>query len=233
MTDLLATPGELRAMPGMPDLPDATAWLLLEVATAVVRAATGQWLTFVEGDELEIGLDAQAASEWLHLPEQPVTAVRSVTVDGVRLNAWEYRVQKARARLWRPCGWLGCAHGGRPGLQRRYATQPSIVVVTYDHGYKPGDPRLALAKGAALALAASTVRNARDVQSESIGDYSVAYAQIENELAATPTLEAALKRRYARTRFASIRTTRSEPPSYLDPDPWCHGDADEELDGRL
>lgn len=89
----------------------------LEIASAVVRNAAGTPISEVTST---VTLDGYHNEPWLRLPGSPVTAVESVTVDGVEVDDWRH----AGERVWR---WQGWASGGWPG-------RPSTVSVTYTHG---------------------------------------------------------------------------------------------------
>lgn len=198
MSDLLATPAELLAMPGLQQTPRPTARLLLEIATAVVQAATGQRLVAVCDDTLVLDLDDDAHTKELLLPEQPVTGITAVWINEAPVS--DYTVRYARGALWRACGWRAQVQNWR--------CEPVTVTVTYDHGYPRRHHGLQLARSACLMLAASVATGTSGITSESIGDYSVTYQAMTERLDSAPLLQKALRRRYARTRFASLRLTR-------------------------
>jgi hypothetical protein len=131
---------------------------LLAGATTRIRAITDQWITQVVDD---VWTTDAPLSRVLWLPQRPVTAVTSVKVDGVVITDWRLR----GARLIRPCAWsTGCD------------TTPPEVEVTYTHGIPVGDERLDLAKDACIAFAAAARTNPDGLKSESIDDYSRAFA---------------------------------------------------------
>lgn len=132
----LATPTELRTLLDLDTaaLPDATASLLLELATGEVQAAAGQQLVEVVDDQITI---MGTPGWWMDLPERPVTAVSTVTLDGESIADYK----RFGARLWRAKGWASAAY------------EPGEVTVTYTHGYATGDDRLALARKLTLSLA--------------------------------------------------------------------------------
>ncbi len=188
MADQLATPGDL-ADALQATLTAATADLWLECATAVVQeAAEGQRILEVADDEIEImGL----AGSWLDLPQIPVTAVASVTMDGTALTAGDpgdatttYR--RHGNRLWRTDGW------------QTYVGEPSLITVVCTHGYPAGHQRLQLARSAVLVLARGVYDNPSGVVSEKIDDYAVVYGAMQAVMEASPYLHAALKRQYGR-----------------------------------
>lgn len=88
---------------------------MLEAATDAIRDAAGSAISRVistvtlEGDQ----------GKRLHLPAGPVHAVSAVSIDGVAVTDWRL----VSGSLWRSHGWAGC--------------EPSLVEVTYDHGYDP------------------------------------------------------------------------------------------------
>ncbi|SFO59772.1 hypothetical protein [Amycolatopsis rubida] len=191
MTDMLATAADLRALLDEDDtsLPDAKAELLLQLATGAVQTAAGQQLVFVADDTVQLLGDTDA---WFTLPQRPVTAVASVTVDGG--TATDYK--RFGDRLWRRCGWAV------------RACEPSVVEVTYSHGYADGDGHLTLARSAVLALAAQMFTNPVGAVGMSIDDYRLQFTQTsQSDLAGLVpgNLRKALRRTYgARARLVKI-----------------------------
>ena len=107
MADMLATAADLRALLDEDDtsLPDPKAELLLQLATGAVQAAAGQQLVASTGDTVQLMGDTDA---WFTLPQRPVTAVASVTVDGATVTDYK----RFGDRLGRRCT-AGRAGGGR------------------------------------------------------------------------------------------------------------------------
>jgi hypothetical protein len=91
----------------------ATASFLLDIATDLIRDYTGQTITAVAGDSVTVW---PFMNRIILLPEQPVTAVTSVTDDGTLADADDYE--------WTSWGTLSSL----------YWTGKSVMVV-YDHGY--------------------------------------------------------------------------------------------------
>lgn len=137
---------------------------LLESATSLIQAAARQVLEQVTGDTVTLDGNGQRI---LTLPQIPVTAVSSVTVDGETLTFdTHYR--------WSPNGLLYRTWDGFWG--RQFAAWGDLlqsIVVVYSHGYAaiPDDLRTVCVEVAARAW--STPAGA--VRSESIGSYSVTY----------------------------------------------------------
>jgi hypothetical protein len=182
MADMFVTTAALATLVGTVDTAKATT--VIEAATAVVQAATGQDLLFLADDAAE--LEGDIAADF-HLPQRPVTAVASVALDGEEL-AEDTDYTRSGAKLYRECGWQPCH------------PRPSKVAVVYSHGYADDDQRLQLAKSAVLMLAAAAYQNPGGaVESEKVGDYSVAYAVAEAKLEASPYLKTALRRKYGRS----------------------------------
>jgi len=194
MADQLATLQDLADALQIPlaDLPTGTGTLLLEVGTAVVQEAAGnQRIVQVVDDPFEL---LGTTDSWLDLPQIPVTAVSSVTLDGTALTVGieSTNYKRRGSRLWRTDGW------------QTYVGQPSDVAGVYTHGYAAGSQDLQLARGAVLSLAKGQFTNASGVQSESIDDYNVTYQAMSASLEASPYLKAALRRKYGR-RGALVR----------------------------
>lgn len=149
----------------------ASAVLLLDLASAAVRAYTGQTISAVPGDSVTLDVPYGYQSR-LFLPELPVTAVTSVTVAGTLYTpVTDYHVDLAT--------------GSIRFLTRTWWSYypPTTAVVVYSHGYAAGTSGLAVAQGATLALATGALQSAgADVKSESIGNYSVTYDLVSSVL---------------------------------------------------
>lgn len=123
--------------------------LILSLATAAIQRHTGQTLAAVAADSITI---PGRLGKFLRLPERPVTAVTSVTLDGVTITDFDLLPQSV---LYRGSGW---------GDAR------VIIGVTYDHGFATIPDDL---KGVALDIAARVVNNPTSSVQESFGSYSV------------------------------------------------------------
>lgn len=134
--------------------------LLLAGATARIRALTGQWISEVVDDVFTT--DAPL-SQVLLLPERPVTAVSSVTVDGVAVTDWTLR----GSRLRRPHPWAPHHHH-----LHHHVCPVAEVVVTYTHGYSPDSEGLDLARDACMALAGWARGNTAGLKQRTIDDYT-------------------------------------------------------------
>lgn len=192
MADQLATSADLALMPGVdPDLPPATATLLIECATAVVQAVCGgQRIVQVVDDQVTIDLDGYDDGLYLMLPQRPVQSVSAVLVGSSPVT--DYTAELRRGRLWRASGW-------RSTLLGYPLSQPSGVTVTYTHGYPAGDQRLQLARSAVLSLAAGPASGATPgVAREQIDDYSVQYEAMAARLEASEFLAGRLRAQYGR-----------------------------------
>lgn len=189
MADQLITAQELADALQVPlaSIPTAASTILITAATAVVQEAAGnQRLIQVVNDPFSIiGL----SDSWLNLPQLPVTAVASVTLDGTALTsgALDPNNYKLRGnRLWRTNGW------------QTYWGQPSDVAGLYTHGYVTGAQNLELARNAVFSLAKSAYPNPGGVASESIDDYNVTFNAMSAQMEASPYTKAALRRKYGR-----------------------------------
>jgi hypothetical protein len=189
MADQLITAQELADALQVPlaSIPTATSTILITAATAVVQEAAGnQRLIQVVNDPFAIiGL----TDSWLDLPQLPVTAVSSVTLDGVALTAGTLNstYYKLRGnRLWRTDGW------------QTYYGQPSDVAGLYTHGYATGAQGLELARNSVFSLAKSAFPNPGGVASESIDDYNVTYNAMSAQMEASPYTKRALRKKYGR-----------------------------------
>lgn len=184
MADMLCEPEDLASLLEQ-DLDAYKATMLVECATAVVQATCGQppqRLVAVAADEVElVGL----AGAWLDLPQRPVTAVTAVEVDGEALTAdTDFKV--VGSRLWRSAGWISTWG------------EPTLVAVTYDHGYAGGHQSLQLARAATLSLIKGVYGNPDGAVRVAIDDYSAAYEAMSAQMDASPFLVARLRSQYGR-----------------------------------
>lgn len=189
MADMLATPTDLAALlkRSFDGFDTASAILALEACTAVVQAAAGGQRIVQVADEAATVVGT--TDSYLRLPQWPVTAVSSVTLDGAALTAGApgsgsatYRL--VGDRLWRGCGW------------QTYCGEPSTVGFVYTHGYAAGRQELQLGRGTVLSLSRGLFENPSGVVREQIDDYAVAYAEAEAALDARPSLKALIRKQY-------------------------------------
>ncbi|WP_326565081.1 hypothetical protein VSH64_24885 [Amycolatopsis rhabdoformis] len=191
MADTLATAADLRALLDEDEtsLTDDKAAVLLQLATGAVQAAAGQDLLAVVDDTAQLLGDTDV---WLTLPQRPVTAVSSVSIDGRPVTDFK----RFGDRLWRRCGWATC-----PG-------EPSVVDVVNSHGYEDWDSKLGLARSAVLSVAARMFANPVGVTGQSIDDFSQQFSQSTNsDLSGLipENLRKSLRRAYgARARFVKL-----------------------------
>jgi hypothetical protein len=119
-----ASPTDLRHFLGMnaEGLDMGRAKRLLSQATRLIKAHCHQQIERVAGDVLTLTGRGEVT---LLLPEIPVVSVASITEDGVAVTAAEYDLDLGNGILRRLSStW------GRAG-------DPSVIVVTYTHGYQP------------------------------------------------------------------------------------------------
>lgn len=197
MADQLATPEDLASLLERDDIDRAKATLLIETATAVVQAVTGQRIVEVADDTITLDLDELDNGPYLALPERPVTAVAAVLVGSTPVT--DYTVELRRGRLWRPYGWRSYSRG--------WYGQPSGVTVTYTHGYPADDQRLQLARSAVLSLIKGAYGNSIGASQVQIDDFIAQYGVMAAQMDASPFLQAALRRRYSRPPGAAILTS--------------------------
>jgi hypothetical protein len=128
---------------------------LLELASGLVRGECGQTLSAVTADTVTLPGTWEAD---LLLPEFPVTAVASVTIDSQPVDPADY--------AWNSYGTLyrACSTWGGPD---------AAVTVVYDHGYTAvPDDIVAVVCG----VVNGQLTNPAGVRSESIGQRSVTFA---------------------------------------------------------
>lgn len=213
MADQLATPADLASLLQQ-DVDTATATVLIEAATSVVQEACGgQRIVQVVDDQVAI---EGITDSWLTLPQLPVTAVSSVVLDGVTLSTSANDYKVVGAKLWRRLGWQTnwgwpidwpypvWGINGTPFNWQGMLSEPSVVVVTYTHGYAPGAQQLQLARTAVLSLAATGYSNPSGASSESIDDYRVSFDAAIARMQLGEHMRALLAKKYGR-RAALVR----------------------------
>ena len=143
------------------------------------------------------------ADEVLWLPKYPVTAVTSVTIDGVALVAGDYTVGTL-GNLRRLSSSISDPQlSGTPGL---WPDAGTAIVVTYDYGISSSacPPELS---AVVTELVAGRVANPEQLTQESMGDRSHSYAA-PAAAGAGDSLSAGQRNRlrhWRRFRFASAR----------------------------
>lgn len=142
-----ATPTELQTHLGLAAITTARAQTFLDQATEKIRTHCGQVLSLVNDES--ITLDGNGSGV-IWVPELPIVAIDSVTVDGLAVAASKYRVYARRGMLKR-------TDGGTWGT----TAVTSTVVIVYDHGHATIPDDL---KGICLAAAgrAYTFRDPSD-----------------------------------------------------------------------
>lgn len=171
---------------------DDGAILAVSMACETVRSLTEQDFTPTTGATAV--LDG-TGSDVLLLPQVPVTAAGTVSVDGTTLAATDYSVT-SDGKLFRTDGtatWPG--NGGYPSAPVAYWPQGRRnITVTYDYGYAgtaPDDVRMV-----ALAIANRLITQGGATQ-ETVGQVSKRYAAASTDLTAG---EKAILRRYKQAR---------------------------------
>jgi hypothetical protein len=138
----------------------ATANQALDLASATMQSLTGQHL-FVKSNDVAT-LDG-SGTYLLFLPETPVTAVTSITLNGTAVPTADY-------------AWY--RHGAIVGVAG-WGNKAKSVVVTYSHGYATGTPEYETLRGINLRAAAKAFENPGGAESETIVSYTYRFAAVE------------------------------------------------------
>lgn len=161
----LATVADLAAILGRTFTPaqEAQAERLLELASAAVRATTGQDITRATTTDT---FSIRRADPVLHrcagvvtLPQRPVVDITSVSVDGAVTQDWWQDGSDLLLRSW---SW------GRPPAAHR----PPQVTVTYTHGFDPVPDDIA---AIVLQAANRAIVNPSQLRAETVGGESLTY----------------------------------------------------------
>jgi hypothetical protein len=181
VADQLITPTELASYLKVPfaSLDPGGADVAINAATAHVQLAAGQRLVAVVGDQVEL---PGTTSWWLQLPERPVTAVTTVTLDGATIADYTQHA----SRLWRDNGWQNCR-----------TWQPSKVVATYNHGYTTGNQKLEAARAYVFPIAAGVYDNPTLAEALAIDDYRASYGPSGSTIGLTKEQRRELRRAYS------------------------------------
>lgn len=187
MADQLATPEELASYLQR-DLDASTANLLLNLATSKVQRAAGGQRVVDATSTAVIDVVADCWDPWLELPQFPVRAVATVTLNGTVITDWYLRQQK----LWRADGWRGST------------TEPAQAIVEgYQHGYLTGSQYLEFARDCTLSLAGMGYGNPGGVTSEAIDDYKVTWAEANARMQVTEDMRAAIADAYGASAYVT------------------------------
>ncbi|WP_048574133.1 hypothetical protein [Streptomyces leeuwenhoekii] len=145
-----ALPEDLRLHLRLDAIDAVQAAASIAAAETIIRAALQQTIDAVAGDTAGL---VGTGRRTILLPEMPVTAVASVTVDGTLQDAGTWRVNR---------------HGVLTRLGGCWPLDADITVV-YDHGYAQVP---AAVTQVCVQLAGRAWVNPRGMASESIGDWS-------------------------------------------------------------
>lgn len=164
-TTPLAMPQDLAAYLGQPlASDDASALLLLSIASGMVRDELQQDITQTVGDV--VLFDPVGPAPFVFLPEMPVTAVTLVeTFDGSTWSIADPKTYTVSKRL----GIIA----GRPWTGTQWPCDPESWRVTYTHGFEAPPDTIV---GVVLGVAARQWNSEDGVDSEKIGGYQVKYA---------------------------------------------------------
>lgn len=171
----LASLADLQAR-GVDTSTDPTvAATMLGVASSLVRQAAG---SPVAQHTATVTFYATEPGEWLDLPVKPVTAVASISLDGVVVTGWKL----VNGDLWRREGWYTC--------------EPVEVETTLTCGLPevPAHITQLVCDLAVLGMKTAT-EGAIDprVVAERIDDYSVTFAQGAQAVASAMTIPPATR----------------------------------------
>lgn len=169
---------------------------LIAKVSAMVRRYTGQTFDAVEGDVVTI----RPRNGYLRLPQRPVTAVTSVTIDATALDPAGYAFTvNGNLSLVNPTLWDLATQGSVEWLW-----PPVPVTVTYDHGY--AEPPLDLSMVVAERVATMWRFGVDGTAAEAIDGYSAHY-QRPTGGAWTPEHKMVLDS-YRRSGAASLRLSQ-------------------------
>lgn len=177
--------------------------LLLDIASGAIRdEAGGQFIEEVADDAIELR-GVWAPELWL--PQFPVTAIESITVDGNLIPATNYRFSRDGKVTWYPGYNPGPALDGPDWATGTHWGGPDVLIaVTYTHGYEEIPPSV---KGICLELVKRAIRtpDAGAVIQETVASYSVSYSR---EAAATLTKGERRRLRSYKRKNRSVTLTR-------------------------
>lgn len=169
-----ASTTDLQNYLGLSSINTTRAQLILDIATAEIQSVTRQTISQVTNDAVKL------KGNWRNkivLPEQPVTAVTSVSVLGLTyVPGSDYSFDGIRS-IYRGAVRF-TPDSGDPTFvdtELHWGGPDLTIDVVYTHGFAtiPAD-----IKGICLAMAARAFRNPVGAQSESVGQYSISYGDV-------------------------------------------------------
>jgi hypothetical protein len=152
----LATVADLEAYLGREFDDPTSAELAIDIASDIVRSYVGHSITKILNDT--VILDGTGTSILL-LPAAPVNGIDLVEIDGDLLETTKYR--------WSKKGYILRTDG------TTWPSTPGSIEVIYNHGY---DTVPDAVLGVVLALAGRITDGSSGIKQETIGSYSVTYA---------------------------------------------------------
>lgn len=133
---------------------------LLLKASNLIRAATGQHISLVEGD---VYTTRGYAGSRLTLPERPILDITEVLVGDTTIDASGYYFQGDELIRWGASGWP----------QLGFGSSTDVLAVTYTHGYEeiPGD-----VVAVCLEMVVRVWANPGAVVSETVGNVQTTFS---------------------------------------------------------
>lgn len=171
--------------------------LLIDQATAAIKGWTRQTIDFVADDTVVL---AGTWSPDLELPQRPVAKVSAVSVNGVALvpGGWAWN-ERQLIRIGAGPRAFDSPIGASDQLQTsagwHWSGPQATVEVSYSHGFVPIPDDIA---AVCRAMVMRSLLNPAGVKSESIGGYSVTYADVDGGGVGLAADDKALLRRYRR-----------------------------------
>jgi hypothetical protein len=156
MPNSLATVADLEAYLGRTFDDPTTPELAIDIASDIVRSYCGHSITRILNDN--IFLDGNGTKTIL-LPAAPVNGIDLLEIDGELLTNDKYKYSKK--------GWVKRTDGGI------FPNNPNIIEVIYNHGYEVIPDAIL---GVVLSLSARITDGSSGIKQETIGSYSVTYA---------------------------------------------------------
>ncbi|MFF1633969.1 hypothetical protein [Leifsonia sp. NPDC058248] len=218
----LAAPSDVGVLLGrdLSAAEEATALALLVSASAKARNYMRQDITAVADDVITL------AGNWgprIVLPQRPVTAVTSVTVNGTLLKPDAYHWDRfgnvdvlsgaampdsstgstgKMSNLWGPAGSTHMTYSSGPS----WSGPASAVVITYDHGFDTVPAEIA---DEVAGMVAAQMSVPIGVMNEQIGGYKVAYVRSPGgSMTVTEAAKDVFNRYRKRVASTSVATSR-------------------------
>jgi len=156
MSNPLATVADLEAYLGRTFDDPTSAELAIDIASDIVRTYCGHSITQILNDNIFVD---GTGTDTILLPAAPVNGIDLLEIDGELIASTKYKYSKK--------GWVKLTDG------TTFPKTPNSIEIIYNHGFATIPDAIL---GIVLALAGRITDGSSGIKQETIGSYSVTYA---------------------------------------------------------